>query len=558
MKEIKVIFDICFKELGYDINSRVIVSNRSDLCDFQCDDLFKLSKFSSESIDEIGKKVIDYINNLENFTSFFKEVTFVKPGFINIILSDVFINNYLNMMFSDKKYLLDFDTDNYFLDYGGPNIAKPLHVGHLRTAIIGESIKRILKFVGNDVMCDVHLGDFGLQIGQVIYKVIEDGISLSDITLEYLDVTYPYMSGLCKENSEILVKCAKITKSLQDGDEKYLEIYNKIKIVSLSDIKRLYTYLSVNFDKWDGESDSYKFIKDLTNLFKSKGLLTNSNGAVVIDVSDVNDKKEVVPLIYQKSNGAYLYGTTDLASLYERVNLLKYKNILYVVDSRQSLHFKQVFRAFNKLCDCKLEFLGYGTVNGTDGRPFKTRTGDAFKLDDLFSLVKEEFINVKESNKDLSEADLDILVNSIIKFADLQNDYIKDYIFDISKFSNVTGKTGPYISYTYLRMNKILLDNDLEIDLFNNIIYNEYDRSLRIKLLHLEKYFTLAYNERKPSYIADFVYELSVISNIVYQNNNITNASIDCKQQWLLLIKNTNKLIFDMLNLLGIDVPSKM
>lgn len=551
-----------FMENGYDIDIRIIKSNREDLCDYQCDDVFKIAKQYHKNPIEVGENIVNIINNYSDFNEYFTEVTFARPGFINMKVSDKLINNIINKMINSDKYnLKQGDKQTYFLDYGGPNVAKPLHVGHLRTAIIGESIKRIINFVGHNTVCDVHLGDYGLQIGEVIYAILEDNLSVDDITLEYLDEAYPRMSKLCKEDKEILDKCAQITKNLQDGNLEYQKIWKKIKEVSVNDIRRMYDYLSVNFDLWEGESDGYKYIDSVTEILNQHNLLVDSEGAKVVEIKEDTDTKEMPPLIYQKSNGAYLYGTTDMAAIYERVKLYNPNYILYVTDLRQNLHFNQVFRACNKAGitdNVALEHLGYGTVNGTDGKPFKTRSGDTVKLNDLFEQVKEVFINTKESNKDMSNEDLDIIVNAIIKFADLQNNREKDYIFDIQKFSNVVGKTGPYILYTYLRMNKILEQENININSLNDTIYNKFDRDLRIKLLDLPHIINMAYKERMPHYIAEYVYDICVVNNIFYQNNHITTADDDTKQQWLILIKFTNKLLKELLNLLVIDIPSKM
>jgi len=551
-----------FNEAGYEIDIKIIKSNRPDLCDYQCDDIFKISKTYHKNPIEVGENIVNLINSYNDFNEYFKEVTFVKPGFINIKISDKLINDIINKMINNENYnLKKEEPQTYFLDYGGPNVAKPLHVGHLRTAIIGESVKRIINFVGHKTVSDVHLGDYGLQIGEVIYAVLEDNLNIDDITLEYLDVTYPKMSKICKENPEIMEKCASITKELQDGNQEYRKIWQKIKEISVTDIKRMYDYLSVSFDLWEGESDGYKYIDSVTEILNNHNLLVDSEGAKVVEVKEDVDTKELPPLIYQKSNGAYLYGTTDIAAIYERVKLYKPDYILYVVDARQGLHFNQVFRVCNKAKiteNIKLEHLGYGTVNGTDGKPFKTRSGDTVKLEDLFNQVKKVFINTKETNKDMCDEDLNKIVNAIIKFADLQNNREKDYIFDINKFSNVVGKTGPYILYTYLRMNKILESENLEINNLNDTISNEVDRDLRLKLLDLPTVINNAYKERMPHYVAEYVYDICVLNNVFYQNNHISTASDDTKQQWLLLIKFTNQLLKDLLNLLAIEIPSKM
>ena len=562
LKTLKEVLKEAFNNCGYNEDINVIVSNRPDLCDYQCDDAFKIAKLYHKNPILIGEEVTNKLKELDNFNFYFKEVTFVKPGFINMVVSDELINNEIQKMMDDEHFNLEkVKKETYFLDYGGPNVAKPLHVGHLRTAIIGESLKRIINFVGHKTVSDVHLGDYGLQIGEVIYAVKEDGLSIDDITLEYLDEAYPRMSKICKENEEIMQRCALITKELQDGNKEYQEIWKKIYEVSVNDIKRIYEYLDVSFDLWEGESDGYKYIPNVTEELNKLNLLKDSEGAKIIEVKTEDDKKEMPPLIYQKSNGAYLYGTTDLAAIYERVNEYNPNHILYITDLRQGLHFEQVFRASKKwgiTKDINLEHLGYGTVNGSDGKPFKTRSGDTVKLDGLFKQVKEAFISTKETNKDMKDEDLDILVNAIIKFADLQNNREKDYIFDILKFSNVVGKTGPYILYTYVRINKILNNEKLQINKLNNEIYNKFDRDLRLKLLDLNTYIMTAFNERRPHHIAEYIYDLCVLCNIFYQNNHITGLEEDKKQQWLLLLTFTNKLLKELLNLLAIKIPSEM
>lgn len=551
-----------FLDSGYEVEAKVILSNRPDLCDYQCDDAFKLAKAYHTSPIEIGEKVVNTLQNFEDFSMYFQEVIFVKPGFINMVLNDQFINFCLTAMANDASFNLPKEESmTYILDYGGPNVAKPLHVGHLRTAIIGESLKRILAFMGHKTIADVHLGDYGLQIGEVIYGILEDGLKEEDLTLEYLEKTYPKMSARCKEDDNVLAKCAEITKQLQDGNSEYKKLWKRICEISVSDIKRLYDYLDVSFDLWEGESDAYPYIEKVTEALESKNLLEDSEGAKVVQVQKPDDTKDIPPLIYQKSNGAYLYGTTDLGTIYERVTKYNPNYILYVTDLRQGLHFEQVFRVCEKweiTKDITLEHLGYGTVNGSDGKPFKTRSGDTTKLDDLLLQVKETFKNIKESNQNMSEEDLDKIVNAIIKFADLQNNREKDYIFDIEKFSNVVGKTGPYILYTYLRIAKILKNETLEIDSFNKEIYNNFDRSLRMKVLQLEMAINSAYQERMPHYIADYVYDLCVLANIFYQNNRISGLEIGQKQQWLYLLTLTNRIIEKLLNLLGISIPSEM
>lgn len=549
-----------FNKLGYTNKITVKTSNKPELCDYQCDDIFKIAKENKKNPIEIGEEVVNEINKIEDFNKYFKAVEFCKPGFINITLSDEFINEMLRKMNDAPKFGIKMpdESETFVIDFGGANVAKPLHVGHMRTAMVGESIKRIIKYLNHKVIADVHLGDYGLQIGQVIYGIKEDNIKEEDITLEYLEKTYPRVSALCKENEEIKEKCANITKAMQEGNEEYNRLFKIILEISGEDIKRLYDYLGVSFDLWQGESDSFKYIPETEKIVKN--LLEDSEGAKIIDVSLETDTKEVPPLIFQKSNGAYLYGTTDLATIYERETRFSPDHILYVVDNRQSLHFEQVFRAAHKsgLTDANLEFLGYGTVNGIDGKPYKTRSGDAPKLDSLFNQIKEIFTEKKETNKDMSTEDIDKIVNSILKFADLQNNRDRDYIFDINKFSNVVGKTGPYMLYTYLRFNKIINSEKTIYNLSNNI-YNDVDRNLRLKMLELDGAVYKAFEERMPNYIVDFIYNLAVYANNFYQNNHIANCSDETKKNdWLYIINLTNKILREMLNLIVIDIPTIM
>lgn len=564
IEKLEEIIKKAFNNAGYEIdNVRVIKSNRPDLCDYQSDDVFKLTKTYKQNPIEIGEKIVDEITKLEGFSEYFENVEFIKPGFINITVSNTFINTYLKEMIINIKSILNMPKEKevFVVDFGGANVAKPLHVGHMRTILVGESVSRIIRFFGHKTIGDVHLGDYGLQIGQVIYGAIRDNRNADDIDIKYLDKIYPEMSSICKENEEVKEKCAEITKKLQDGNEEYTKLWKKILEVSVADIKKNYDYLGANFDLWLGESDSYKYLGELEKYFSSQGILTESEGAIIVNVSKEEDKKEIPPLLFKKSNGAYLYASTDLATILQRKIEYKPDHILYVVDNRQSLHFEQVFRAsdLGKLMPYNsLEHLGYGTVNGEDGKPYKTRNGDNPKLENLFEKAREIFIEKKESNKDMPLEDVDKIVNSILKFADLQNSRDKDYIFDLNKFSDVSGKTGPYILYTYLRINKILKEENLSNDITNNI-YNKFDRDLRIKILDYVDAANMAFNERKPNYIAEYVYNLCVACNVFYQNNHIANMENKInKNDWLNILNLSNKIIKEMLYLLGIEIPSMM
>lgn len=551
--------------LGYTVDSMTVIkSNRPDLCDYQCDQVFKLAKQYHKNPMEIGEEITHKINELENFSDYFEKVEFVRPGFINITLSNNFINNKLKNMYNNPKFDIKLPSvkETYFMDYGGPNVAKPLHVGHMRTAIVGEAIKRIINYFGHKTISDVHLGDYGLQIGEVIYGIKEKNMDIKDLTIKDLDYIYPEMSKRCKEDETLKEKCASITKDLQDGNKEYYEYFKKICEVSVSDIKNIYNYLDVHFDLWLGESDSYPYIPKVEQLLDSKHLLEASEGARVVYVNRDGDKVEIPPLLFKKANGAYMYPATDLGSIYQRVEDYNPDHILYVVDNRQALHFEQVFRTcqLSGLIDeSKLEHLGYGTVNGLDGKPYKTRSGDTPKLQNLFEQVKEIFESAKEENKNKSESDKNIIVNSILKFADLQNSRERDYIFDIEKFSGLVGKTGPYILYTYVRINKIIEKFTNDVNNLTDNIYNNYDRDLRVKLLDLEYELNLAFENRKPNYLVDYIYDLCVLVNAFYQNNHIINLDDEIKRNdWISVLKLSNKIIKEMLNLLAIEIPTEM
>lgn len=558
----KIIEELFIKNGIEDI--KVSKSNRPDLCDYQSNDIFKIAKKEGKSPIEVGKEVELKINDIKNFNDYFESVQFVAPGFLNIKINNNFICNVLRKMSNDNKFniRLPEKSETFVVDYCGANVAKPLHVGHMRTTIVGESIARIIRFMGHKTICDVHLGDYGLQIGEVIYAILEDKIPLEDIDINYLDVAYPKMSARCKEDEKLKEECARITKELQDGNEEYRKLWKKILDVSVEDIKKNCDYLGAKFDYWYGESDAYPYIPKIEKILNEKGLLRQSEGALVVDVEEPTDKKEIPPLLFKKSNGAYLYASTDLACLLQRKEDFNPDHVLYVTDLRQALHFEQVFRTIEKCGIFKrtqLEHLGYGTVNGLDGKPFKTREGTAPKLESLYNDIKEIFISKKEENKNLSNEDLDKIVNSILKYGDLQNSKEKDYIFNIEKFSDTIGKTGPYILYTYLRVNKILKDNCYIQKDLSSKIYNESDRNLRMKLFDVEDYIYLAYNNRNPFYLADYVYDLCLLVNNFYQNNNISNLTDEeNKNDWLYVLNLSNRIIKEVLDLLVIQIPSKM
>ncbi len=559
-KELKEIIQTLF---NIDANADILISNRPDLCDYQYNGTFELAKNLHQNPYDIGVMIADELNKNENVLEKFSKIECVRPGFINFTLRNSYINERLNEMKKENKFNINLPKqETVILDYGGANVAKPLHVGHLRPAIVGESIKRLLKYMNQNVISDVHLGDYGLQIGQVIYGLMQSNIASDEITLEILSDLYPKISGLCKEDASIKEICANITKELQDGNVEYQTYFKKILEISKEDIKKMYDYLGVYFDLWLGESDAYNDIPEVANSLKKESLLKMSEGAKVVEVAEETDKIEIPPLIFQKSNGAYLYGTTDLATLWQRAKDYQPNKVLYVADSRQHLHFTQVFRVAKKIPETKsidCEFLGLGTINGSDGKPFKTRAGNTPKLAELFNETKEIFLKNENHHTEYESGDLEKIVGSIIKFADLQNNREKEYIFDIEKFSKTTGKTGPYILYTYVRTKKIVQNNETYIDNLSKTIYNVHDRELRLKILGLDEILNYAFKTRMPSVIANYLYEICVLMNAFYENNHINNLEDNNKKRdWVTLLNKTLEIIEDLLNILVLEIPSRM
>lgn len=557
LKDITKYLEQIFKEL--DLDNYLKISS-SDKADYQINSVFMIAKDKHVNPKEIGEMIESKINEQPDVKDYFRKVEFVMPGFINLFVSDKLINKHINSYITNGFVEKTDSKDVYFLDYGGPNVAKPLHIGHLRPAIIGESIKRILNLKGYKTIGDVHLGDYGLQIGEVIYGLKKENIPLSELNIDLLNGIYPEMSALAKSDEEVYNECKKITSELQKGNIEYKEYFKKIKEVSVDDIKRLYNYLGVSFDLWLGESDSEPYIPKLMNELESRNLIVVDQGAKIVNVKQDTDKKEMPPVIVEKSDGSAIYATTDLATIMERVEKYDPKYILYVVDARQSLHFEGVFRIAKMLgYDTNLEHIPFGTINGSDGKPFKTRSGETLKLDELIKNTKEIFLNKREENKSMSEEDLDKIVNAIIKYADLQNNREKSYNFDISKFSDVSGKTGPYILYSALRIRKIINSFNYNKGNVSEVIYNDIDRSLRLKLLDFNKYLDKSIEDRLPSIIGEYVYDLANLLNSFYQNINISKITDEnMKNDYLNVLDLSFNILKECLDLLIIELPSEM
>ena len=557
LKDITKYLEQIFKELDLDNYLKISSSEKAD---YQINSVFMIAKDKHVNPKEIGEMIESKINEQPDVKDYFRKVEFVMPGFINLFVSDKLINKHINSYITNGFVEKTDSKDVYFLDYGGPNVAKPLHIGHLRPAIIGESIKRILNLKGYKTIGDVHLGDYGLQIGEVIYGLKKENIPLSELNIDLLNRIYPEMSALAKSDEEVYNECKKITSELQKGNIEYKEYFKKIKEVSVDDIKRLYNYLGVSFDLWLGESDSEPYIPKLMNELESRNLIIVDQGAKIVNVKQDTDKKEMPPVIVEKSDGSAIYATTDLATIMERVEKYDPKYILYVVDARQSLHFEGVFRIAKMLgYDTNLEHIPFGTINGSDGKPFKTRSGETLKLDELIKNTKEIFLNKREENKSMSEEDLDKIVNAIIKYADLQNNREKSYNFDISKFSDVSGKTGPYILYSALRIRKIINSFNYNKGNVSEVIYNDIDRSLRLKLLDFNKYLDKSIEDRLPSIIGEYVYDLANLLNSFYQNINISKITDEnMKNDYLNVLDLSFNILKECLDLLIIELPSEM
>ena len=569
-KKIQLLFD----NSDYNISSfKLEESNRSEFGMYQYNRAMELAKDYHKNPRDIAKDLVDILSKNKDLIN----INIQGPGFINISFKDSAMVKYIRDVLNDSSVLIDkLDKRKVVLDYGGANVAKTLHVGHLRSANIGEAIKRLAKLCGYEVIGDVHLGDFGRQMGMIILEIKNKYPDLvyfddnykgeypkkSPVTNKDLEVLYPIANNKCKEDINYLNEARKITNKLQKGYPGYVALWRHIVDVSVKDIKRLYDLLGADFDYWYGESNANKYIPELTKYLESINILEKSEGATVIDVSDVNDKKEIPPFIYIKSNETVSYETTDLATIYQREKEFKPDDIWYVVDNRQELHFIQTFRAAykSKIVSDKvnLEFLGFGTMNGRDGKPFKTRDGGVMTLDNLINLVKEESLKyVKDDINNKEDVALMVGIASL-KYADLLSNRSKDYIFDIDKFCDVQGKTGAYLLYSTVRM-KSLLDK-ANVNKYNYVnIYNEYDRSIVVNILNLNKAINNSLRDRSLNELCEYLYKLNNSYNSFYNECKIlVSEDKDMRDSWIALTKvvyDINKMLLDVL---AIKVPDKM
>ena len=572
-----------FNNAGYDEKyGNVTLSNRPDLCEFQCNGAMAAAKEYKKAPIMIAEDVLKGLDNSQMFES----VDAIKPGFLNFKISNKFLGEYVDKMHSDKRFGLD-KTKNpltIMIDYGGPNVAKPLHVGHLRSAVIGESVKRISKYIGHNVIGDVHLGDWGLQMGLIITELKlrkpelcyfdenYDGEYPSEapFTISELEEIYPTASGKSKEDEEYKEAALEATKELQAGRRGYRALLNHILTISVGDLKKNYEKLNVSFDLWKGESDAQEYIPDMVQLLKDKGLAYESEGALVVDVKEETDKKEVPPCMILKSDGASLYTTTDLATLVWRVKDYNPDRIIYVVDNRQEMHFIQVFRCAKKAGivrdDVSLEFLGFGTMNGPNGKPFKTRDGGVMRLEFLLDEINNKMYNKILENDNMNEDEAKSVASTVslaaVKYGDLSNQASKDYIFDVEKFTSSEGNTGPYILYTIVRiksiLNKYKQDNDID-DLHIMEPDSDCTKKLMLELVKFQNSIMTAYEESSPSKICSFIYELCDKFNHFYHETKILSCEDDVKKKgYISLLLLTNDILETCIDLLGFNAPERM
>ena len=573
-----------FAAAGYDEKyARVSISNRPDLCEYQCNGAMAAAKEYHKAPIMIANGVVEQLAGSEVFG----EVQAVNPGFINMKINDAFLSSYLNGMEADDR--LGFEKAEHpktiVIDYGGPNVAKPLHVGHLRSAIIGESVKRIARFAGHHVIGDVHLGDWGLQMGLIITELHErkpelcyfdenyDGAYPEEapFTIAELEEIYPTASKRSKEDEPYKEAAMQATYELQHGRKGYQALLQHILNVSVTDLKRNYANLNVSFDLWKGESDAQPYIPDMVQKMKDDGFAYVSDNALVVDVKEDTDTKEVPPCMLLKSDGASLYTTTDLATIVERMKLYHPDEIIYVVDKRQEMHFIQVFRCARKCGlvtdETGLKFLGFGTMNGKDGKPFKTRDGGVMRLEYLLKDINEEMLKKIEASRPMDEEEAEkiskIVGLSAVKYGDLSNQASKDYIFDVDRFTSSEGNTGPYILYTIVRIKSILRKyeemggtaGDGQI----TASANESEKALQLELTKFNSVMETAYEESAPHKICAYIYDLANAFNKFYHETKILGSEDEAaKKSWIALLLLTRKVLETCIDLLGFEAPEKM
>ena len=568
-----------FEDAGYDPSfGRVTVSNRPDLCEYQCNGALAAAKQYHRAPIQIAKAVAEKLDAAD-----YSMVDAVMPGFINLKLSDAFLQTYLEEMRTAEDLGVEKTGagKTIVVDYGGPNVAKPLHIGHLRSAIIGESLKRLYRFFGYNTIGDIHLGDWGLQMGLIIAELQERQPNLCyfdpDYTGEYpeeapftiseLEEIYPAASAKKKEDAVFAEKAHTATYELQNGRRGYRAIWNHIMRLSVADMTRIYDALDVHFESWLGESDADPYIPDMIQSFKDKGLAVESEGALVIPVAEEGDKKEVPPCILVKSDGSSIYATTDLATMVQRMGDFKPDKLLYITDKRQALHFEQVFRAARKGGiipeNVELEHLGFGTMNGKDGKPFKTREGGVMRLERLIGEMTD-FVRAKVVENQIVEADevedtTAKIALAALKYGDLSNQPTKDYIFDMDRFAAFEGNTGPYILYTIVRIKSILAKFGAWENLPIQAPANGFAKDLMLALTKFGPTLENALRDSAPNLVCAYIYELAGCVNKFYHETPILKEEDETvKAGHIALIGLAKKVLETSIYLLGFSAPEKM
>lgn len=572
-----------FEKAGYKREAgRVSVSNRPDLCEYQCNGAMALAKECKCAPINIANAVSDALKESRVFES----VEAVMPGFINMNLSPAFLADYVVKMSESDKFGIDLPkSETIIVDYGGPNVAKALHVGHLRPAIIGESIKRILKFMGHKVIGDVHMGDWGTPMGLVMTELRERKPDLpyfdESYTGEYpkeppftvadLEEIYPTASAKSKEDPDYKARALEATLKLQNGVRGYRALWDHIMNVSVNDMKRIYEKLNVEFDLWNGESTVQYLIPDMVKEMKESGVAYESDGAIVIDVKKDTDTKEIPPCIVVKSDGASLYNTTDLATIKERVIKYDPDQMIYITDKRQDLYFEQVFRAALKagLVSDKvtLSHIGFGTMNGKDGKPFKTRDGGVMRLEYLIKDIQDKMYEKIKENKNIDDSEArktaDIVGLSALLYGDLSNQAVKDYVFDIDRFISFEGNTGPYILYTIVRIKSIIAKykeqgGDLSTLKIGTPV-NASQKDLMKVLASLSQTMEGAAAELAPHRVCAFIYDLANAFNSFYHETKILSEENEARKgEFIALINFTKNVLEACIDMLGFEAPERM
>ena len=576
---------VAFEQAGYDASfGRITVSGRPDLCEYQCNGALAAAKQYHRAPMEIAQAVLDALQD----DSTFQCVDAVKPGFINLRLSPQVISDYANQMAASEKFGIwqEPAPKTVVVDYGGANVAKPLHVGHIRPAIIGEAIKRIERYFGNNVIGDVHLGDWGLQMGLIIEELrikhpelpyFDPGFTgvyptEPPFTVSELEDIYPAASARSKEDPEFSARAHEATVKLQQGDRGYMALWHRIMDVSVADLKKNYKNLNVEFDLWKGESDAEPYIADMIKHLKDGGYAVESQGALVVNVQEPGDKKEIPPCILLKSDGATLYATTDLATLVQREQDFHPDKVIYVVDKRQGLHFEQVFRTAKKTGiirpETQLVHIGFGTMNGKDGKPFKTRSGGLMRLEYLLSEITDTVKARIRENNIIEEESIETIASLIavaaLKYADLSNLATKDYAFDMERFSAFEGNTGPYILYTIVRIKSILGKYAEQTGAAGKALRilppeKKVEKDLMLQLTRFADSCYLAYRDMQPNIICSYIYELAGTVNRFYHETRILSETDSNKQQgYIALITLAMRVLETCIDLLGFEAPEKM